>query len=151
MIGIHHNLALCIAGSAANCLYKRSFRAEEAFFIRVQDRNQRYLWQVETFTQQVDANQHIIHSQPKVTDQLHALNRLYVMMHIAHLNANPFQIAGQILCHFLGQRGNQNPFPACRAGINFTDQVIDLPFNGPHFDLRVEQPGWADHLLDHLS
>ena len=73
------------------------------------------------------------------------------MVHIAHLDARRFEIVGQILRHFLGECGDQNPFALGGAGVDFADEVIDLTIYRADNDLGVEQTGRTDDLLDHLS
>ena len=73
------------------------------------------------------------------------------MVHVAHLNACSFKVIGQILGHFLGERGDQNPFSLSCAGVDFSNEIVDLAINRTDNDLRIEQTGRADDLLDHLT
>ena len=73
------------------------------------------------------------------------------MVHIAHLDACGFEVIGQILGHFLGERGDQNPFSLGCAGVDFANEIVDLAINRTDNDLRIEQTGRADDLLDHLT
>ena len=70
------------------------------------------------------------------------------MVHIPHPNAHVFKIAGQILCHLFGQGGHQHPLSLFGAGIDFRKQVVDLSIHRAHVDLRVDQTGRSDDLLD---
>ena len=72
------------------------------------------------------------------------------MVHIPHLDAGGFKVIGQILGHFLGERGDQNPFALGCAGVDFSNEIVDLAINRTDNDLRIEQTGRADDLLDHL-
>ena len=58
---------------------------------------------------------------------------------------------GQILGHFLGERGDQNPFSLGPAGVDLSNEIVDLAINWTDNDLRIEQTGRADDLLDHLT
>ena len=37
------------------------------------------------------------------------------------------------------------------AGVDFPDQVVDLPLDGPHLHLRIQQPRGPNDLLYDLS
>ena len=69
---------------------------------------------------------------------------------VPHPDTHLQQIVGEVLGHLLGQRGDQDPLIACGAGPDLADQVVDLAFGGLNHDLRVDQPGGPDHLLDEL-
>ena len=56
-IGVKNRLASGIPGSAANRLNQRLFGTEKAFFVGVQNCDQRHLGQVQSLPQQVNANQ----------------------------------------------------------------------------------------------
>ena len=73
-VSIHQHPAVHIAGCAADGLHQRGLRAQEAFFVGVQDGHQLHLGQVQTFPQQVDAHQHIELTQPQLPQQLHAVD-----------------------------------------------------------------------------
>ncbi len=59
-------------------------------------------------------------------------------MQIFDFDAAFQQIVGQILGHFLSERGDQRTFVPCHAVFDFGEQVIDLPFHRPHVDLRID-------------
>ena len=67
-IGIENRPAAEIAGGAADGLNERAFRAQKAFLVRIKHRHQCHLWQVQAFPQQIDAHQHIKHTEAQVTD-----------------------------------------------------------------------------------
>ena len=72
-------------------------------------------------------------------------------MHIPDLNARLLQVHRQVLGHFLGQSCHQDPLLSGRAGIDFPNQVIDLPLNGPHLHQGIQQPRGPDDLLHNLA
>ena len=63
-IGVHHDVAVGVAGGAADCLDQRRFGAEEAFFIRVEDRDERDLRDVEPLAEEVDPDEHVERPEP---------------------------------------------------------------------------------------
>ena len=71
-------------------------------------------------------------------------------MQVAHLDAVLGKVVGQILGHALGQRGDQDAFPCSDPCVYFRQQIVHLGSCGPHFELRINQPGRAHQLLDHL-
>ena len=58
-VGIEDRLAVDVPRRAADRLDQRALRAQEAFLVRVENRDQRHLGNVESFAQQVDADQHV--------------------------------------------------------------------------------------------
>ena len=94
---------------AADSLNERALRAQEAFFVGVQDGHQGHLWDVQSLAQQVDTNQHVEHTQAQVADDLDPFNRLYVRVQVAYLDAVPREVLGEVLRHALGEGGDQHP------------------------------------------
>ena len=68
-------------------------------------------------------------------------------MHIAHANSVFGEVFCQVLGHFFGQRGDQSPLTLRSRGVDFADQIVDLPFDRADEDLRVKKPRGADKLL----
>ena len=123
-------------------------RAQEAFLVRVEDRNQRAFRNVETFAQQIDADQRVERAQPQIADDLDALDRVDVGMHVAHANALLVQILRQIFRHPLGQHGDERAIAGLCGGAHFADQVVDLRAGRANVHGRIDQPRRTDHLLD---
>ena len=59
------------------------------------------------------------------------------------------QIISKILSHFLGQRSHQRAFVTCHTILDFSKQIIDLPVNRAHIDLRIDQSCRSNNLFDH--
>ena len=123
-------------------------RAQEAFLVGVEDRDQRAFRNVEAFAQQVDADQHVERAEAQIADDLDALDRVDVGVHVAHAHALLVQVFGQVLGHALGQHGDQRAIAGERGLAQLADQVVDLRARRADVDRRVDQPGRADHLLD---
>ena len=62
-------------------------RPQEALLVGVEDRHQRDLGQVETLTQQVDADQHVVLAEPQLPQQLDAAQRVDLGVQVAHPDA----------------------------------------------------------------
>ena len=107
MVGVEHHLAVDVAGGAADGLDQRGLGAQEALLVGVEDRHQGAFRDVEALAQQVDADQHVEGAEPQVADDLDALDRVDVGMHVAHPHAVLVQVFGQVLGHALGQHGDE--------------------------------------------
>ena len=151
VIGIHDYLALCISRRTAYGLYQAGLTAQEALFICVQDRNHPDFGNIQPLAQKIDSHKHIKLAEAKVADDLHTLDRTDIVMHIAAANADVFQILCQILCHFLGQRGDKRALTFLNLFVDFADQIVDLSLNRPDQNLRIQQTGRANDLFHDLS
>ena len=150
-VRIQHDHAVLISCGAADGLDERGLRPEKTLLVRIENGNERHLGNVETLTQQVDADQHIVYAETQIAHQLLPLDGLNIVVHIPHLDAGGFEVIGQILGHFLGERGDQNPFSLGCAGVDFSNEIVNLAINRTDNDLRIKQTGRTDDLLDHLT
>ena len=148
-VGVENRPAIQVAGAAADGLDQRSGRAQEAFFVGIENRHQRNFRQVQALAQQVDADQHVELAAAQIAQNLHALERLDLGVQVAALHADFGVILGQIFGHALGQRGHQHALAACHALANFVQQVVHLALDRPHFDWRIDQARGPNDLLDH--
>ncbi len=82
-VGVEDHAAVDVARGAADGLDQRGLGAEEPFLVGVEDRDQPAFGDVEALAQQVDADQHVIDAEPELADQLDALQRLDVGVHVA--------------------------------------------------------------------
>ena len=126
-------------------LNQRAIGTQEPFFVCIKHGNQRHFGDIETFTQQVNAHQHIKDPKPQVADNLYALHGIDVRMQVAHPHAVLAQIIGEVLRHPLGERGHQHSIALPHGAQNFREQIIDLGAGRPDFNFRVDQPGGAHH------
>ena len=140
-----------MARGAADRLDQRALRAQEAFLVGIEDRDQRHLRHVEALAQQVDADEHVELAEPQVADDLDALDRVDVGVQVAHPHAVLVEILGEVLGHALGQRRDQHALAALHAHLDLRQHVVDLRAHRPQLDLRVDEPGRAHELLDDLS
>ena len=86
-VGVHDHQAVGVAGGPADGLDKGGLRPEEALLVGVQDGHQGHLRQIQALAEQVDAHQHVEGAQAQVADDLHALDGVDVVVHVAHLDA----------------------------------------------------------------
>ena len=87
MVGVEDDAAVDVARGAADGLHQRRLRAEEALLVGVEDGDQRALRNVEALAQQIDADQNVEGAETQVADDLDALQRLDVGVHVAHADA----------------------------------------------------------------
>ena len=104
LVGVEDDLAVDVARGAADGLDQRGFRAQEAFLVGVENGDQRALGNVEALAQKVDADQHVEGAEPQVADDLDALQRLDIGVHVAHADAVLVHVLGQVFGHALGER-----------------------------------------------
>ena len=150
-VGIHDHLALGVAGCASHGLDQAGLRAQEALFISVQNRHEANLGDIQSFAQEVDAHQHVKGPGAQIPDDLHTLDGADVVVHIPRPDAGSRQVLGQILGHFLGQRGHEGALVFGGAVVDFADQIVDLPLHRPYKNLGIQQAGGSNDLLGQLA
>ena len=74
-VGVEDGSAVEVARGAAHGLNQRAGGTQEAFFIGVQDGDQRYFGQIQTFAQQIDAHQDVDFAAAQIAQDLHAVQR----------------------------------------------------------------------------
>ena len=147
-VGIEDRAAVDVARRAPDRLDQRGARAQIALLVGVEHRDQRAFRDVEPLAQQVDADQHVEHAEPQVADDLDALQRVDVGVHVAHPHARLVQVFGQRLGHLLGQGGDQHAV-ALGGGSRHSAIRSSTWFSiGPDDARRIDQPGRAHDLLD---
>ena len=150
-VGVHNDLALRVSCGAANGLNQAGFAAQKALFIRIEDGHQTHLRQIQPLPQQVDANQHVKFCKAQITNDFHSLHCTHIGVHIPHPNSCLGQINRQIFRHFLCECRNQHPLLPCRAGVDFSNQIVNLAVNGANLHHGIQQAGRANHLLHNLA
>ncbi len=150
-VGIQNRPPVQVAGCAADGLDQAALGPQEAFLVRVQNRHQRHLGNVQALAQQVDAHQHIKSAQAQVSQNFHPLHRVHVAVQVTHLHAVVAQIIGELLGHALGQCGDQHALVLVHTDADFLQHVVHLVGGGAHLDLRVHQPRGAHDLLNHFA
>ena len=149
-VGVEDDQSIGVARGAADRLDQARLAAQEPLLVRVENRDQTHLRQIQSLAQEVDTDEHVVFAEPQVADELHALDRRDIRVHVPHAQPQPLHVLRQILGHTLGQRRHEHALTARGARADLVDEVVDLPRDGAHLHARVEQPRRADHLLDDL-
>ena len=148
LVGIEDDAAIDVARGAADGLHQRGFGAQEAFLVGVENGDEGAFGNVEAFAQQVDADQHVEGAEAQVADDLDALQRVDVRMHVAHADAVLVQVFGEVLGHALGERGDEGAVAGGGDLLDLAQQVVDLVARRADLDRRIDEAGRADDLLD---
>ena len=149
-VGIHNHMAMIVSRSATNSLNKAAVVAQKALFIGVKNSHERHFGQIEALAQQIDTHKHVEFATAQIAQNLDALERRDVGMHIASTNPLIEQMIGEVFRHFLRERGNEHALVSTGAFAGFVDNVVDLARNRPHIDIGIEQPRRTNNLLDLL-
>ena len=137
-----------MARGAARGLDQARRAAQETFLVRVQNRHQRHLRQVEPLAQQVDADQHVELALAQGAQDLHPLDGVNFAVEILDVDADLAQVIGEFLRGALGQRGHQHALLGIGALAAFVDEIVNLPRQRLDGDLRIDQPGGAHDQFD---
>ena len=103
-------------------------RAQEAFFVGIDNGNKRNFREVETFTQQVYAHKYIDHPGTEVIDNLNAIHCFHIAVNVGTLDIEFCKISSKLLSHTLCKRGDEGALTEVDTFLNFFDKVVDLSF-----------------------
>ena len=150
-VRIHNHLTVGVAGGAADGLHQAGLGPKEALFVRIQDRHQAHLRNIQSLTQQVNSHQHIEFAQAQIANDLHTLHGIHIMVHIPHLDGESLQILGKVLGHGLGEGSHQHPLTPLGAQVDLGHQVVHLVLGRLDGNIRIQHPGRTDHLFHDLG
>ncbi len=91
-------------------------RAQEAFLVGIEDGNQRDLGQVEAFPEQVNADDHIVDTQPQITQDFDPLDGVNLGMQVVDFDPQLADIFRKVFSHALGQGRDERAFTPARCG-----------------------------------
>src|ERR1700722_18050580 len=151
LVRVHVDLARDVPRRAADRLDKGGARTQETLLVRVEDRYQRDLGQVEALTEQVDADQHVVFAEAQLAQELDPPERVDFAVQVPRPDATLEQVVGEVLGHLLGERSDEDPLVAVGPQPDLLEQVVDLALGRLDDHLRVDEPGRANHLLDDVA
>ena len=134
----------------ADGLDKRRLAPQKALFVRVENGDQPHFRHIQPFAQKIDPAQHVKLAAAQAVDDIDAFERVDIAVHIPHFDAVFFEIVGQIFRHALGERRDQHTPAGGGLLSDLGKKIVDLPLDGAHLDLRVEQARRTDDLFDDL-
>ena len=140
-------MSLVITRSSSDGLNQRGFISEESLLIGIEYGNQRDLRNIHTLSQKIDTHQNIEYIQSQITDNLGSLQSVDIGMKIFHANAKFLHIAGQILCHSLGQCRDQHLILFRCFLPDLANQIVNLSLHRSNIDIRIQQSRRTDNLL----
>ena len=115
VVGVHDDLAVQVPRRAARRLDQRGAGAQISFLVRVEDRDQRYLGNVEALTEQVDADQAVELPEAQVADDRHAVEGVDIGVEVAHADARLLVVLREVFGHPLRQRRHEHALVTLRA------------------------------------
>ena len=151
LVGVHVHLAGHVAGRAADRLDQGGLRPQEALLVGVEDRHERHLGQVQALAEQVDADEDVEDAHPQLAQELDAPEGVDLGVEVLHPDAVLEEVVGEVLGHPLGQGGDQDALAALGPLADLAHQVVDLAGGRLQDDLRVDQAGGPDDLLDDVA
>jgi hypothetical protein len=150
VVGVHDDFAVDVAGGAADGLDEGGFRAKEAFFVGVKNSDEGDFGEVETFAEEVDADENVVDSGAEVAEDVAALEGIDVGVDISDFDIALLEVVGEVFGHFLGQSRDEGALILRDASVDFFHEIVNLAFGGADFDFGVEEAGRADDLLGRL-
>ena len=69
-------------------------------------------------------------------------------MQVLHLHTHLAEVVGEILGHLLGERRDDRSLAPLDAEVELGEEIVDLPLGLAHLDLRIDEAGRPDDLLD---
>src|SRR5664280_1725705 len=150
LVGVHDDGAGHVAGGPSHGLQEGRLTAQEPFLVGVQNGDQGDLRQVQTFAQQVDADQDVDVARAQLSQDVNACERIQVAVQILRLDAFLLEIVRQQLRTLLRQRRDEHALLLLDTLSYLADQVGHLVLTGTHFDDRIDEARGAQELLCNL-
>ena len=108
LVGVEDHAPVDVPRGAADRLDERAVASQEAFLVGVEDRDERDLGEVESFAQEVDADERVELPEPQAPQDRHALQRLDVGVEVLHLEAEVAVVGRQVLAHPLREARDEH-------------------------------------------
>ncbi len=147
-VGVHDDAAVHVSRGAPDRLDERARTAEKPLLVRVEDRDERHLGQVEPLAQEIDPHEHVELAEPQIAKDVDSLERVDVRVQVPHADAELAVVVRQVLRHALGERGHEHALVLLDPDLDLAEQVVDLPGHGAHLDLGIHESRRPDELLD---
>src|SRR5581483_6704628 len=150
-VGVENDFRIDIASGSADGLNQRSSATEKALFVRIQYRNQRDFRQVEAFTQEIHADQHIESSFTQFTQDLDAFDCVQLGVQPFPANSAFLEVGAEILGKSFGESWDKHALLPLGTFLDLFHQIRYLTACGPNVQERIHQSRRANDLFDDLS
>ena len=150
-VRVQNDLGVDVSRGAANRLNQARGTSQKAFFVRIENGDQRNFWKIETLSKQVhpDAGVELAFSQ--FSQNFDTFDR--VEFRVKPFAADAFfeHVSRQVFRQPLRQRGDQNSFAAFCTLPNLVHQVRNLAARRDDVNFRVDQASRTNDLLDDFA
>ena len=148
VVGIEYGKSIEISRGTTDGLREASVASQKTFLVGIENGNERYFGQVETFAKKIDTYEHIIYSTTQGIHDADTFQGVHVGMYVGCLDAMPEQVLGKFLCHALGDGGDKHTLLAFYAKLYLLHEVVYLVLGRTNLYSWVEQSGGADKLFN---
>ena len=122
---------------------------KKSFLVRIENADERDFRKIETFAKQIDPDQNIELGRAQAAQNFDPLDRVDVAVQVTHFQADIAQVIGQIFRRAFRQGGDEDALVLFHPLPAKLDRVVDLVLERLDRDLRIEQAGRPNDLLDH--
>ncbi len=150
-VGVEVDLGFDVSGAAADHLDERGFGAEEALLVGVEDGDDGDFGEVETFAEEVDADEDVEGSLTEFAEDFGAVEGLDFGVEVFAFEAGLAHVVREIFGEAFGEGGDEGAFAFLGAEAGFGDEVGDLAGGGADGDLRIYEAGGTDDLFDDFA
>ena len=137
-ICIHDNPAVLVTCSSAYSLNKRGLCTKKSLFVRIQNRNKSDFRNIQSFSKQVNADEHVEFTEAEIPNCLQSLKIIYFRMQISDFDSFISEKSRQVFCHPLGERRDEHSLSLIHSFIYLADYIINLTLNRSNLYYRVE-------------
>ena len=119
IVGIENDFTVGVSGSTTNDLDEGSRGTEEAFFICVEDGDERHFGEVDSFTEEVYSHDNVDDPGLQLFNNFSSVHRRYLTMEVEGFVSLGYEEIGHLFGGFFGE-GEEKDFPF------FRDMFVEL-------------------------
>ncbi len=146
-IGVENHFGVDVSRRSANCLNQAGCASEESLLVGIENCHQRNLGEIESFTEQVDADDDVMGFFAETSQDGHTFDGIEFGMNPSCSDSLLFQVSGEVFGETLGESGDEDTFVAFGAFPDFLDEMHDLAACRNDVQRGINQSGGADDLL----
>ena len=149
LVAKQNALAVEVAGGATGGLDEGGLVAEKAFFVGIENTDERNLGEVEAFAEKVDADENVELGGAEGAQDFDALDGVDVGVEVAHLEIDASEIVGEVFGGFFGESGDEDALVFFHPLAAEFDGFVDLAFEWFEVEDGIEKSGGSNDLFDH--